>query len=636
MIKNHVTLPQYRTLILLVFALPVLYFISRHNYNLFHSLADGVSIVIAACVFAIIWNGRRIVDNDYFLYVGIAFLFFAFWDLMHLLGNKNMGVFPEYGNLGPALYIISRYILSISLLIAPLFINRKLNTTLMYAAYSLVTLLVLLSIFYWHIFPVCIVDGVGLTPFKVVSDYIICLILLGSIGLLLINRRSFDSRVLWLIVSSIILSIATGLAFTLYADPFGIMNATGHFFQIASFSLIYIAFIETSLTKPQDILYRKLKQKEEELVENVKQVDAANVKLKREVAERKQAEEALRESELLRRLSIDNMLEGYALHEAIFDEKGRMVDYRFLEFNPSAQKIANVAREEIVGRTAKELYSHIMERGLIDRYADVMATGIPAVIDDFYYAGDHLNKALDIACFRIDDRHFACVFRDITDSKRVEEKIKASLLEKETMLKEIHHRVKNNLQVISSLLGLQCSYIKDEESREIFQESQNRVRIMAQIHTMLYQSADLARVDFGGFIRDLAGRLQQSYGGAGSPIEIQTDIANVSLSIETSIPCGLILNELVANALKYAFPEGKEGEIHIRMRSEDNRVALTVQDNGIGFPASIDFRNTQSLGLELVNLLVGQMSGTIDMQVGGGTTWTITFPIKNEREWRDG
>jgi PAS domain-containing protein len=295
MIKSSFTSPKYKTTIFLVLALPVLYVISRHNYPLFHSLVDGVSIIIAACVFAIIWNGRRIVDNDYFLYIGIALLFFAFWDFMHLLGNKNMGVFPQYGNLGPALYIVSRYILSISLIIAPLFINRKLNTTLMYASYSLLTLLILLSIFSWQIFPVCIVEGVGLTPFKVVSDYIICLILLGAIGLLLINRRSFDSRVLRLIVSSIILSIATGLAFTLYTDPFGIMNTLGHFFQIASFYLIYLAFIETSLTKPQDILYQKLKQSEGKLAENVEQLNDANAELQRDIVERKRVEEALEE-----------------------------------------------------------------------------------------------------------------------------------------------------------------------------------------------------------------------------------------------------------------------------------------------------------------------------------------------------
>ena len=298
MIKTHFALPKYRTTIFWVLALPVLYFISRGNYNLFHSLVDGVSIVIAASVFTIIWNGRRMIDNHYFLYIGISLLFFAFLDLMHVLGNKNMGVFPEYGNLGPALYIASRYILSISLMIAPLFINRKLNTTFMFVVYSLVTLFILLSIFYWHIFPVCIVEGVGLTPFKVVSDYIICLILLGAAGLLIINRRTFDSRVLWIIVFSIILFIATGLSFTLYSDPFGIMNMVGHFFQVASFYLLYIAFIETSLNKPQEILYRKLKQSEEELSKNLQLLDYANVELKQEITEHKQTEEELEKTNL--------------------------------------------------------------------------------------------------------------------------------------------------------------------------------------------------------------------------------------------------------------------------------------------------------------------------------------------------
>ena len=180
-------------------------------------------------------------------------------------------------------------------------------------------------------------------------------------------------------------------------------------------------------------------------------------------------------------------------------------------------------------------------------------------------------------------------------------------------------------QMISSLLGLQSNYLQDERSREIFQESQDRVRIMANIHTMLYQSEDLARVDFGGFIRDLVGRLQQSYGIAGSPIEVHTNIADVSLTIETSIPCGLILNELVSNALKHAFPEGRRGEVTISMKTAGDRFVLTVQDNGIGFPATVDFLNPRSLGLELVRLLVEQMNGAIDLEIDGGTTFTITF-----------
>ena len=273
--NNYFTISKYRALIFTILALPVFYAISRYDYLLFHSLADGVSIVVAACAFVIIWNERHLIDNDYFLYVGITFFFWAVLDFMHLLGNKNMGIFPAYGNLGPTFYIASRYILSISLLIAPLFIRRKLNVTLMFTVYSLITLLVLLSILYWQIFPVCIIEGVGLTPFKVISDYIICFILLAAIGVMIIKRSSFDSRVLWIIVASIILSIATGLSFTLYTDPFGIMNMVGHLFQIASFYLIYLALIETSLTKPHDILYRKLKQNDERLESSLSLLSAS-------------------------------------------------------------------------------------------------------------------------------------------------------------------------------------------------------------------------------------------------------------------------------------------------------------------------------------------------------------------------
>jgi len=224
------------------------------------------------------------------------------------------------------------------------------------------------------------------------------------------------------------------------------------------------------------------------------------------------------------------------------------------------------------------------------------------------------------------ERIILLAIEDITERKQVGEKIKASLLEKETMLKEIHHRVKNNLQVISSLLDLQSSYLQDEKAKEMFQNSIDRVMSMAMIHTQLYQSEDLARIDFGGFIRDLAIRLQRAYGIAGSPVGIHVNVSAISLTLETSIPCGLILNELVSNALKHAFPEGRRGEINISMQSEGNRVVLKVQDNGIGFPAAVDFYNPRSLGLELVNLLVGQMNGKITPTVEEGTTFTITFP----------
>jgi signal transduction histidine kinase len=274
--KSNAKTKLFVTTLVLSIAIACLYILSRHNYPLFHSIVDMATVFIAAGVFVVVWTRRRLLDNHYYLFVGIAFLFFGFLDFLHLLGNKNMGVFPQYGNLGPTLYIASRYLLSISLVVAPLFIRRKLNASWMCAIYSVVTLLLILSIFYWQNFPATYIEGVGLTSFKVISDYIVCLILLGAIGLLWVQRRAFDPKVLRLIIYSLTFSIASGLAFTTYTDPFGVTNAVGHFFQIVSFFLVYSAFIETVMLKPQDILYRNLQQSKEEVTKLNSELETAN------------------------------------------------------------------------------------------------------------------------------------------------------------------------------------------------------------------------------------------------------------------------------------------------------------------------------------------------------------------------
>jgi PAS domain S-box-containing protein len=214
---------------------------------------------------------------------------------------------------------------------------------------------------------------------------------------------------------------------------------------------------------------------------------------------------------------------------------------------------------------------------------------------------------------------------DITARKQAEEQIKASLKEKEVLLKEIHHRVKNNLQVIASLLNLQSHHIKDKDSREMFQESQNRVRSMALIHENLYTSEDLAHIDIASYIQDLTASLFSAY-TVNNAIKVNTDITDIFLTITTAIPCGLIINELVTNALKHAFPKEQDGTITISMTpSTNDHLILTVSDTGIGFPERIDFRNTTTLGMQLVISLVEQLDGTITMDRRKGTTFTITF-----------
>ncbi|MBI4552731.1 MAG: GAF domain-containing protein [Candidatus Latescibacteria bacterium] len=215
---------------------------------------------------------------------------------------------------------------------------------------------------------------------------------------------------------------------------------------------------------------------------------------------------------------------------------------------------------------------------------------------------------------------------EITERKRAEDRLKASLREKDLLLQEVHHRVKNNLQVIASLLSLQSASIQDPQTFEMFRDSRDRVKSMALIHEKLYRTQDLAHIDFAEYLHNLATELFQSYRVNPSLIVLNVHADDVSLSLDTAIPCGLIVNELVSNSLKHAFPAGQEGEVRIDLHAHpQHQWALSVRDTGIGFPADLDFRNTTTLGLQLVMTLVEQLEGTIELERNGGTTFTITF-----------
>ncbi len=219
---------------------------------------------------------------------------------------------------------------------------------------------------------------------------------------------------------------------------------------------------------------------------------------------------------------------------------------------------------------------------------------------------------------------------DITERKQAEEQVKASLKEKEVLLREVHHRVKNNMQVIMSLLRLQADSIDDEKYADLLKESQDRIKSMALIHEKFYQSENFADIDFDEYVRSLSTELFRSYGADPNKIALKTQIENVSLILDYAIPCGLIVNELISNSLKYAFPEGREGEIKVVFRSTDaDELDLTVSDDGIGLPKDLDVRNTESLGLHLVTVLAEhQLGGKLDVRREKGTEFHLQFKPK--------
>ncbi|MBS1636237.1 MAG: PAS domain S-box protein [Bacteroidetes bacterium] len=214
---------------------------------------------------------------------------------------------------------------------------------------------------------------------------------------------------------------------------------------------------------------------------------------------------------------------------------------------------------------------------------------------------------------------------DITENKLNEEKIKQSLQEKEVLLKEVHHRVKNNMQVISSILNLQSSYVKDTYALNLLKECQNRIKSMAFIHEALYQNKNFESVNFTEYISTISKNLLHSYSVNSEKIKLILSLDNLLLNLDTSIPCGLIINEILSNSLKYAFPDNREGIIFVTLKRNNKKVYIEVGDNGIGIPENVDIKNTQSLGLQLVDTLIEQINGTLTLQRNKGTKFIIEF-----------
>ena len=251
-----------------------LYLIGRVNYLLMHTLAEMFSIIVACSIFMIAWNARRFTTNAYFLFLGISLLFIGGLDLLHTLAYKGMNLYPMFdANLPTQLWIAARAVSSISLLTAPLLIDRKLHASLTLGIYAAVTALLLLSIFVWRIFPDCYIEGVGLTKFKIVGEYVIAAFFGGALMLHLQKRADFEPSVLSLMAAAIILMIISEMMFTLYIGVYDLANMLGHFFKVLAFYLVYKALIESALIRPYSVFFRQLADKTRELERSNAELD---------------------------------------------------------------------------------------------------------------------------------------------------------------------------------------------------------------------------------------------------------------------------------------------------------------------------------------------------------------------------
>ena len=347
------------------------------------------------------------------------------------------------------------------------------------------------------------------------------------------------------------------------------------------------------------------------------------MRIPRDITERKRAEEALRVSE-------ERYRQIYNHTPVMMHSVDR--DIRLVNVNDYWLEALGYERSEVIGRSAFEFVTEFSKHHAAEMHlAELFTTGFLKDIE--YQLIKKNGEVLDVLLSAIAERDKAgeivssfTLLVDVTERKRAEDKVKASLREKEVLLQEINHRVKNNLQIISSLLNLQSKNVRDGQAREIFRESQNRVRSMSLIYEKLYQSEDLARIEFGEYIRSLAVDLFSTYDIGTDTIAIEVSADDVLVGIGGAILFGLIVNELISNSLKHAFPGGGGGEIHIELHSRNDELTLIVSDNGVGIPQELDFRKTGSLGLQLVTTLVNQLEATIELDRSAGTKFKITIP----------
>lgn len=335
---------------------------------------------------------------------------------------------------------------------------------------------------------------------------------------------------------------------------------------------------------------------------------------------REEAEKKLKESEIKYRNIFENT--GTA---TIIIERNKLISLANSEF----EKLSGYSKEELENkkRLTEFVVSDDME--MIENYHNIRREefGKAPSHYEFRFIDKYKNiKNIFVTISLIPGtKNSLASLIDITDRIIAGDKIKKSLEEKEMLLKEIHHRVKNNLMVISSLLNMQSRYITDEKSLNIFKESQSRAKSMALIHEKLYRSSDLKRINFGEYIRTLSIDLFHSYVSDDIPITLDLNVDDLMLDINTTVPLGLIVNELVSNALKHAFPDGRGGKISIEFHKWNDKFLLMVKDDGVGFPDDLDFRNTGSLGLQLVNGLTDQIDGKLELDKSEGTSFKIIF-----------
>ena len=607
-----------------------LYIASLYNYLLFHAIAEGFSIVIACGIFMLAWNTRWYSDNNYLLLIGIAYLFVAMLDFVHTLSYSGMPIFAGHGaNTATQLWIGARYMEALTLLLAPFIAYRRIPPGACFAVYGLAAAAFLLSIFYWPVFPDCFLRaGGGLTPFKIVSEYVICLLLLLSALVFIYRREAFERRVLFFLLGAIAAAILGELAFTTYASVFGFSNLLGHYFKIVSFYLLYKAVIETGLERPFSLLFRDLNQQREWFRVTLKSIGDGVI-----VTDRKGSVTFMNK--------VAEELTGWRMAESC---------------NQPIKDVFRIINEKS-GQPVDNPVNVVLESGMIAGLANhtllIRKDGRRIPIDD---SGapirDKEGQILGVVL----------VFRDITERRKAEDE-----------MKRFNEILELRVAERTRLAQKQAMQLKSQAVEMVRTEERERLRISRILHDDLQQTlaaarlhletasaatGDVSLLENAGALVDaaisksrhlshelnppilsqsgvakalewLAGRMEKQFGlHVETELEAAPDVTDETLKIFLFRAA----QELLFNIVKHAGVESARLEFHF----SDDRLCIRVSDSGQGFDPALLEASSQESGLGLVSLRerANSMGGhlRIESAPGRGSRFELSVPLSGSAE----
>jgi signal transduction histidine kinase len=649
---------RYLTAVLVALLIGVgLYLTSLYSFLLFHTLAEFFSIIIAGTVFVLAWNARGYISSGYLLFIGISFLFVGIIDTVHTLAYSGMGVLLEFdANLPTQLWIAGRYMQSLSFLAAFFFIRRQVRASTLIAIFTTITTLIFVSVLKWNIFPTAFIEGVGLTPFKIYSEYVIIALLAASIFFLHKNKAAFEPDVRRYLVAALIFSMLAELAFTFYIDIYDLSNLIGHYFKIAAFFFIYKAIIETGFIRPYNLLLRDYKDREETLIQNI----SLQKRLEQQAKQAANVAEQ-RANELdAERARLKTIIETSPVGIVVADK-----DMNVILSNPAARAlIPDLTRGSPVFEP--EAYFLITPEGeplqMSDRslqrsiQSGKSYTNIEAILSK---PGEP-ERSLLVNTAPISDERGAVIgavslFQDITGRKQVEaelERYAARLEHSNTELQEFAFVVSHDLQeplrkirAFGDRLARHAGPRLEEEEQDFLNRMTNAAqRMQTMIDDLLaysriitkanpFEQVDLNQV-VQGVLSDLEVRIERSGG--------QMQVDELPVIEADAMQIRQLLQNLLSNALKYHHP-GTPPQVHIFAETNEQIVALYVKDNGIGFDPVHSQRIFQpferlhgrsayegtGMGLAICRKIVERHNGQISAksQPGKGATFITILPV---------